>query len=183
MRKRSLRDWWDEYYDTVPPKGEAPEPIACMAWVEEPGDSEDDYVFAEFIKKNYEAAMSRSSSYKCRDLAAHVMENVYFCPDPDEGSVLVGCYEAASEHGVFVASHFAPATRKGGVEMLQKAAESATPFVFCVPRNLARQLVRLGFIDTGVEIPQWFNGGYVQKNVVVNNACREEHLAALAERM
>lgn len=180
MRKRSLRDWVDEYHDNVPQENqEGGDCLSRMAWVDVP-----DYEESCPVRDNYEAAMSKRSDYLCSDLAAHLSNHgVRFCRDHEEGSALVGCRYIAEELGVFVVSHFAPATRKGGVEMLKAASKQGTPFVFCVPENLASQLVRLGFWDTKIDIPQWFAGKYVQKRVVVNKATTQEDLQELAKEL
>lgn len=179
MRKRSLYDWWDEYYDNVPRLENIwDDCLGRMAWVEVPEAYEDCYD----IRDRYEAAMSKRSDYVCRDLAEHLYYyGVAYCPDPQEGSVLVGCKETAEKYGIFVVSHFAPASRKGGVEMLKAGARAGFPVIFAVPDNLAQQLVRLGYRNTEVTIPQWFAGEYVTKTVVVNQAATKEDLMALKE--
>ena len=52
---------------------------------------------------------------------------------------------------VYVASHFAPSTMKGGVKLLKEIKASGLPIVFAVPEDLAKNLDSLGWI----RLPKW----------------------------
>lgn len=54
---------------------------------------------------------------------------------------------------IFVASHFAPETIRGGYSLLRKIAEAGLPICFAVPSDLAKDLARLGW----VRLPGWAN--------------------------
>lgn len=53
--------------------------------------------------------------------------------------------------GWYVASHFAPATLRGGYELLRAIRKSNLPIIFTVPDDLARDLERIGW----KKIPVW----------------------------
>lgn len=53
--------------------------------------------------------------------------------------------------GIFVASHFCPATIKGGYSLISNILKNKLPIVFCVPSDLAKNLKKIGF----VQLPQW----------------------------
>lgn len=55
---------------------------------------------------------------------------------------------------VYVASHFAPETLRGGYRLLKAVAESGLPICFAVPDDLAVDLERLGW----KRLPGWANG-------------------------
>jgi len=54
---------------------------------------------------------------------------------------------------IFIASHFAPETIRGGYNLLRKIAEAGLPICFAVPADLARDLARMGW----VRLPAWAN--------------------------
>jgi len=54
---------------------------------------------------------------------------------------------------IYIASHFAPETIRGGFRLLQKVAEAGLPICFAVPADLAENLARLGW----VRLPAWAN--------------------------
>jgi hypothetical protein len=54
---------------------------------------------------------------------------------------------------IYVASHFAPETIRGGYRLLRKIAEAGLPICFAVPADLALDLARLGW----VRLPAWAN--------------------------
>lgn len=53
--------------------------------------------------------------------------------------------------GWYVASHFCPASIRGGYELLREVMSSRLPVIFTVPEDLARNLERLGW----KRIPAW----------------------------
>ena len=167
-------DWESEYYDTLPPKIQVEEgPSSCLPpWFFKVEDEE----WASEIDHNYEKAISRGSSYCC-DLFSHIIGGygVVFQPHAyKRASALVGQFI----EGIFCVSHFAPDSRKGGVELLRGTLSTETPFVICVPEYLAQQLLRLGFRRVG-QIPQYFAGEIIAKQVMVNKAVTTSHLATL----
>jgi hypothetical protein len=54
---------------------------------------------------------------------------------------------------IYVASHFAPETIRGGYRLLRKVAEAGVPVCFAVPADLAKDLARMGW----VRLPAWAN--------------------------
>ena len=54
---------------------------------------------------------------------------------------------------IFIASHFAPETLRGGYNLLRKIAEAGLPICFAVPADLAMDLARMGW----VRLPGWAN--------------------------
>lgn len=54
---------------------------------------------------------------------------------------------------IFIASHFAPETIRGGHRLLKKVADAGLPICFAVPADLARDLARMGW----VRLPAWAN--------------------------
>lgn len=54
---------------------------------------------------------------------------------------------------IFIASHFAPETMRGGYNLLRKVAEAGLPICFAVPADLAKDLARMGW----VRLPAWAN--------------------------
>lgn len=52
---------------------------------------------------------------------------------------------------VYVASHFAPKTLRGGHRLLQKIKEAKLPIIFTVPEDLAANLEKLGW----KRLPNW----------------------------
>jgi hypothetical protein len=52
---------------------------------------------------------------------------------------------------IYVASHFAPETIRGGYRLLRKVAEAGVPVCFAVPADLAKDLARMGW----VRLPDW----------------------------
>ena len=82
----------------------------------------------------------------------------------EDGSVVFG--ETRNE--VFFISHFCPASRRGGVNLLKELAKnSRVPVVAAVTADLTSMLERCGFSNTGLKVPQWFRGTEVEKNVLV----------------
>ena len=55
------------------------------------------------------------------------------------------------QSGWYVASHFAPASIRGGYELLRAVREAGLPVIFTVPDDLARDLARIGW----KKIPAW----------------------------
>lgn len=54
---------------------------------------------------------------------------------------------------IFIASHFAPETIRGGYNLLRKIAGAGLPICFAVPDDLAKDLSRMGW----VRLPAWAN--------------------------
>lgn len=54
---------------------------------------------------------------------------------------------------IYIASHFAPETIRGGYNLLRKTCEAGLPICFAVPADLARDLARMGW----VRLPAWAN--------------------------
>ena len=54
---------------------------------------------------------------------------------------------------IFIASHFARETMRGGYNLLRKISEAGLPICFAVPADLARDLARMGW----VRLPGWAN--------------------------
>jgi hypothetical protein len=54
---------------------------------------------------------------------------------------------------IFIASHFAPETIRGGYNLLSKVAAAGLPICFAVPADLAKDLARMGW----VRLPGWAN--------------------------
>lgn len=161
-------DWEAEYYDALPDEIQEPE---LPAWFFELGWEDEGW--AGLIDQNYAAAMAKGSDYRC-DLESHIMRGCGIVYQPyayERDSALVGSFIEE----VFCVSHFAPNSRKGGVQILKEALNSQTPMVICVPQHLARQLQRLGFTYKG-EIPQIFNQKLITKQVMVNKNTTDQHL-------
>lgn len=76
---------------------------------------------------------------------------------------------------LFVPSHFAPSTMKGGVELIKKIGNSKSPAVFSVTEDLSPMLEKSGFIKIG-EHPQTFGGTVSNKHMMVNKATSVEDL-------
>jgi len=54
---------------------------------------------------------------------------------------------------IYIASHFAPETIRGGYKLIRKVAAAGLPICFAVPADLARDLARMGW----VRLPGWAN--------------------------
>ncbi|MEM4360349.1 MAG: hypothetical protein QXT45_07465 [Candidatus Bilamarchaeaceae archaeon] len=80
----------------------------------------------------------------------------------------------------FVASHFAPQTMKGGVDVLTDLLHIDTPVVFAVPETLADQLERIGYRRGQIIVPMFFRGNVVYKHILANNAVSSRDLRDLA---
>ncbi len=126
------------------------------------------------LRDQYEAAMSRQSSYLCRDLADHAANYAFvFKYEHKNGtaSYLVGNVL----RDVFIVSHFAPASLKGGVEMMRWINEKASFNVaFAIPFRLAKMACKLKF-DYICTSHQLFAGHCVIKHVFCNHYLDKKH--------
>lgn len=94
------------------------------------------------IAENYAAAIVRRGREATdSEFLAHVWAEcgAYYVAKEDNFLILYKVGE------IFIASHFAPATVKGGVRLLQAVEASGLPIVFAVPEDLARNLKALGW--------------------------------------
>lgn len=137
-----------------------------------------DWRECERIRIQYERAISRTSTYKCWSLADHIYYGhglVY----KHQTSYLVGnWYE-----GVFVLSHFAPASIKAGKEMMEFISYKETiPMVLAVPHYQAKMALRCGWDLVGLTW-QEFGGTLVQKVVLCNRALPNDKYWELRERL
>lgn len=126
---------------------------------------------AHKIERQYVAAISRHSSYHCC-LANHVKMAEFFgvtCYCRDHRNVMVGHLQMVANHKVFIASHFAPQTMRGGMKLLQQMQEDELPIVFAVTSYLANMLSKMGYEEVG-RWPQIFDGQLVMKTIMVNEA-------------
>ena len=132
----------------------------------------------EKIRIQYERAISRTSSYKCRDLADHVYYGhgqVY----KYQSSYLVG----AMFEDVFVLSHFAPKSLREGMAMMEFIAYKETqPMVLAVPHRQAKMAIKCGWDLVGIT-EQWFGNSYVKKVVLCNRALSNEKYWTLKEQL
>lgn len=71
---------------------------------------------------------------------------------------------------VFKPSHFAPATMREGLDMIQKLGESKIPTVFAVTDDLSPMLYKSGQFAKLTQMPQPFNNGIVMKDVMINRS-------------
>ena len=62
---------------------------------------------------------------------------------------------------IYIASHFAPETIRGGFRLLQKVAAARLPICFAVPCDIAKDLARIGW----VRLPGWANKIAVSKGL------------------
>lgn len=78
-------------------------------------------------------------------------------------SALFGMWKGNS----FCISHFAPASRREGVEMLKAIIGSGKKVIFAVTCDLVDMLSRLGCKTIGEHVIQW-NGQDIKKYILVN---------------
>ena len=69
-------------------------------------------------------------------------------------SALIGQYQ----DNTFCVSHFAPATQKEAVRMLNAALKAEQKIVFAVTADMVRMLEKIGYRNTGITIPSEFRG-------------------------
>lgn len=69
--------------------------------------------------------------------------------------------------GAFCVSHYAPSSRREGVELLKHAASLQKKVVFAVTGDIAPMLQKLGFRPAG-KCSSWFRGEQVEKHLFIN---------------
>ncbi|MFA6476004.1 MAG: hypothetical protein WCV68_01160 [Candidatus Paceibacterota bacterium] len=74
-------------------------------------------------------------------------------------------------HGVFIPSHFAPRSLRGGVALMKGLGESETiPAVLAIPDDLAETLSKMPvWRKTGLSFPTLFRGQIQNKQIVYNS--------------
>lgn len=136
-------------------------------------DSEEE---ANKVQQQYERAMGRQSNY-IGNVKDHILNHngvVY----EDNGNYLVGTIK----DNTFLISHFAPKSLRGGMEMLKGIKEGGLKVVLAVPSYQGNQLNKLGFKSVG-QIPQYFDGDIVLKNVYANDIVSNEDIDTLYKDM
>lgn len=140
--------------------------------------SSHDWGECELIREQYERAISRTSSYMCRDLASHIYEGHGLVYKHQE-SFLVG----AMFEDIFVLSHFAPKTLKEGMAMMKFIAYKETqPMVLAVPHRQAKMALRCGWDLVGLTV-QRFGNEMVPKVVLCNRALPNDKYWTLYEQL
>ena len=113
------------------------------------------------INAQYKKYMKRRSSYLCASFSNHVKwhaDNIEL-----NGSYLIG-NKAKSESKVFIGSHFAPKSLRGGINLLKTIKETNLIVLLAVTDGLADMLERLGYVYI-LDVPQFFDGELVMKHV------------------
>lgn len=125
--------------------------------------------YAEKLFDQYANAMNRRRSYLYYGFPQRMTETPYGFR---LGENYIFGYPGSN---LFVPSHFAPSTMKGGVELIKKIGNSKNPAVFSVTEDLSPMLEKSGFIKIG-EHPQIFGGTVSNKHIMVNKATSVEDL-------
>ena len=82
----------------------------------------------------------------------------------EDGSIVFG--QLRDE--VFFISHFCPASRRGGANLLKELSRNGRmSVVAAVTADLIKMLEKCGFSNTGMKVPQWFRGAEVEKFILV----------------
>ena len=140
--------------------------------------SSQDWDECEQIRTQYERAISRTSTYVCRDLASHIYEGhgeVY----KHQESYLVG----VMFEDIFVLSHFAPKSLREGMAMMKHVAyEETQPMVLAVPHRQAKMALRCGWDLVGLTV-QRFGNEMVPKVVLCNRALSNDKYWTLYEQL
>lgn len=122
---------------------------------------EESRIYAEQIDAQYRKKIALHSDYHC-DLWSHIYFG-YGSVFKYKDSFLVGYLQ----EGVFIVSHFAPASMKQGVEMMRELANGYESICFAIPFFMAKQAIKLGFEWIG-STHQLFAGHACFKHVFVN---------------
>jgi len=139
-----------------------------------------EYTYSDVIEniyKNYSNAIGRTSSYR-GDLKTYIASGdaIVYKPFYADDSVLVG----QLYNDMFITSHFAPTSLRNGVELIKEAADSPMPIIIAVPDYQSNQLNKAGFRFI-TQVPQYFAGEIVMKNVMVNDAVTDADLKKLMD--
>lgn len=135
--------------------------------------------YLEEVYDNYDRAIGRTSNYR-GNLIGHMSSGsgLIYAPNPKTSNALIG----NTVGDIFIVSHFAPASLREGIELLNSAEENGVPVVIAVPEYQSSQLERLGF-EMITSIPQYFAGEYVTKNVLINGNITTEDIQTLYDHM
>ena len=156
----------DEFFNTSKDKStDIPEDLKKVFGIRYVDDPEE----ADIIQRQYEHAMGRQSNYR-GNVYDHLLNRngvIY----EDNGDYLVGQLVGDT----FIGSHFAPKNIRSGMRMLEGINKGGLKVVMAVPPYQGNQLAKLGFNQVG-QIPQYFNGDIVLKNVYTNNVTTKEDL-------
>ncbi|MFA6322116.1 MAG: hypothetical protein WCX71_01415 [Candidatus Buchananbacteria bacterium] len=84
-------------------------------------------------------------------------------------------------HGLFIPTHFAPKSLRGGYDVLKRLGTNAdVPAVMGITDDLAATIKKMPeWIDTGMTFPAWFRGQVEQKHLVRNSHPDSEKLLPL----
>lgn len=122
----------------------------------------------------YAKAMGRRRNYRFLEFPRHVDSGWYGVKDGQ--SAVFGFFDTVNNPAtnkaatVFKPSHFAPATMREGLDMIQKLGESKIPTVFAVTDDLSPMLYKSGQFAKLTQMPQPFNNGIVMKDVMINRS-------------
>lgn len=132
----------------------------------------DDEYEADIIQEQYSCAISRTSNYVCQTLNYHLLNgNAHVLDLLNTGDYVCGIEKA----DCFIISHFAPRTIKSGVKMLKALATCDIPVIVATLPYQANQLRKAGFRKVA-NIPQFWDGEIVTKEVMVNDSVTMYHL-------
>lgn len=129
---------------------------------------------AQFIFDNYAKAMLRKRNYLWYDMPFRY-DNYGFLAmkHPNDNSFLIGFQDTPDS--IFHPSHFSPVSLRSGFELIKQSADAETPIIFTVTPDLTSQLEKVGYKKIN-EIPSFFAGKNIMKDVVVNPSTRKQHL-------
>lgn len=128
---------------------------------------------AEEIFGWYEKAITRrgrealgSSSFMYHFFTGGSTEKNYMYGDDHDGYVL-----GIVRHGVFVPSHFAPRTMRGGYNLIKDLGESQDiPVVLAITDDLVKTIEKMpSWHNLGIDFPARFRGEVHNKQIVYNS--------------
>jgi len=151
--------------------------------------------FAVEVYENYVSAMTKHSSYVLdqerfmgliTEQEVNTEDDEYWQESTKTWNASHGCFIVGDSlvhgffrSGLFVVSHFAPATMREGVKLVAKL-KTYDNVVFAVTEYLSKMLDKLGY-NFVTEMPQEFAGEIVTKKVYTSFVPTEEHYAAMMQ--
>lgn len=117
------------------------------------------------IFDQYKKAMNRRRDYTWKGLARKYDRGYTYGIEDSKGNALMG-YPLFGKG--FVASHFAPKTLRGGMDLISSLNASKYPVMFSVTEDLSPMLTKLGYIKLKSTSPKQFGDKLVSKEMFIN---------------